>query len=42
MNILKSRKNLYSQADKKIEINNENVEEVSEKIIYALQKKIYN
>ena len=42
MNILKSRKNLYSQADIKIEINNENVEEVSEKIIYALHKKIDN
>ena len=42
MNILKSRKNLYSQADIKIEINNENVEEVSEKIIYALHKKINN
>ena len=39
-NILESRKNLYSQADLKIEINNENVEEVSEKIIYALYKKI--
>ena len=42
INILKSRKNLYSQADIKIEINNENVEEVSEKIIYALHKKISN
>ena len=42
MNILKSRKNLYSQADIKIEINNENLEEVSEKIIYALHKKINN
>ena len=42
MNIFKSRKNLYSQADIKIEINNENVEEVSEKIIYALHKKINN
>ena len=41
-NILESRKNLYSQADLKIEINNENVEEVSEKIIYALYKKITN
>ena len=41
-NILKSRKNLYSQADMKIEISNENVEEVSEKIIYALHKKINN
>ena len=42
MNILKSRKNLYSKADIKIEINNENVEEVSEKIIFALHKKINN
>ena len=41
-NILASRKNLYSQADLKIEINNENVEEVSEKIIYDLNKKINN
>ena len=41
-NILESRKNLYSQADLKIEINNENVEEVSEKIIYALHKKTNN
>ena len=41
-NILKSRKNLYSQADIKIEINNENLEEVSEKIVYALHKKINN
>ncbi len=40
--ILESRKNLYSQADLKIEISNENVEEVSKKIIYALHKKINN
>ena len=42
MTILESRKNLYSKADLKIEINNENVEEVTEKIIYALYKKIDN
>ena len=41
-NILESRKNLYSQADLKIQINNENVEEVAKKIIYALQNKIKN
>ena len=41
-NILESRKNLYSQADLRIEINNENVEEVAKKIIYALHKKINN
>ena len=41
-NILESRKNLYSQADLKIKITNENVEEVSKKIIYALHKKINN
>ena len=41
-NILKTRKKLYSQADLKIEINNENVEEVTEKIIYALHSKINN
>ena len=41
-NILESRKNLYSKADLRIEINNENVEEVAKKIIYALHKKINN
>ena len=40
MDILESRKNLYAQADLRIKINNENVEEVSEKIIYAIHKKI--
>ena len=41
-NILESRKNLYSQADLIIKINNENIEEVSKKIIYAIYKKINN
>ena len=41
-NILESRKNLYSQADLKIEITHEDVEEVSRKIIYALYEKINN
>ncbi len=41
-NILKSRKNLYSQADLRIEVNNENLEEVSEKIIYAIHEKTNN
>ena len=38
--ISESRNNLYSQADLRIEINDENVEEVSKKIIYALDKKL--
>ena len=42
MNIFKDRKKLYSQADLRIEINNENVEEVAKKIIYAIHKKIIN
>ena len=41
-NILESRKNLYSQADVRIEITNENIEEVSRKILYAINKKINN
>ena len=41
-NILESRKNLYSQADLRISINNENVEEVSKKIIHAIHQKINN
>ena len=41
-NILESRKNLYSQADLRIKINNEDLEEVSNKIIYAIYKKINN
>ena len=41
-NILESRKNLYSQADLRIDIKNESVEEVSKKIIYAINQKINN
>ena len=40
--IFESRKNLYSQADIRIEVNKENVEEVAKKIIYATHKKIIN
>ena len=40
--ILKSRKNLYSQSDLRIQINDENVEEVSKKIIHSIHKKINN
>jgi len=38
--IFKSRKNLYSQADLKIEIENENVQEVNEKILSQIKKEI--
>ena len=38
--ILKSRKNLYSQADLIIQVNNDTVDEVSKKIIFAMHKKI--
>ena len=41
-NILESRRNLYSQADLRIEINDESVEEVSKKIIYSIYQKINN
>ena len=40
MSIFESRKNLYSQADLRVEIGNENVEEVAKKIVYAIHKKI--
>ena len=40
MNILESRKNLYAQADLRIRISDENLEEVSKKIINTLHKKI--
>ena len=40
--IFQSRKNLYSQADLRVEVHNENIEEVAEKIIYAIYKKIIN
>ena len=39
-NLLKSRKNLYSQADIRIEINNENIEEVAKKILFTINKKL--
>ena len=42
MTILKSRENLYSQADLRIEVKKENIQEVAEKIIYAMHKKIIN
>ena len=42
MSILKSRENLYSQADLRIEIKKENIEEVAMKIIYMMHKKIIN
>jgi len=42
MDIFESRKNLYSQADLKVEIGNENVEEVAKKIIFLIHKKIIN
>ena len=40
--IFQSRKNLYAQADLRIEVNNENVDEVAKKIIYAIHKTIIN
>ena len=40
--ILKSRENLYSQADLRIQIKKENVEDVAMKIIYVLHKEIIN
>ena len=40
--IFESRKNLYSQADIRVQINNENIDEVSKKISYAIYKKIIN
>ena len=42
ISILKSRENLYSQADLRIEIKKENVEEVAMKIIYMMHKEIIN
>jgi len=40
--IFQSRKNLYSQADLRVEVDNENVEEVAKKIIYQIHNKIIN
>ena len=42
ISILKSRENLYSQADLRIKIKKENVEEVAMKIIYMMNKEIIN
>ena len=42
MNIFQSRKHLYSQADLRVEVDKENVEEVARKIIYEIHKKIIN
>ena len=42
MSIFQSRKNLYSQADLRIDVKKENVEEVAMKIIYAINKAIIN
>tara|TARA_Y100000766_G_scaffold265158_1_gene258515 strand:- start:230 stop:787 length:558 start_codon:yes stop_codon:yes gene_type:complete len=42
MRIFQSRKNLYSQADLRVEVDNENIHEVATKIIYAIHKKIIN
>ena len=41
-NILESRKNLYAQADLRIEVNNEDVDQVAKKIIYAIYQRITN
>lgn len=35
-------KNLYSQADLRVEVNNEDVEEVAKQIVYGIYKKIIN
>jgi len=42
MSIFKSRENLYSQADLRIQVKNENIEEVAIKIINAMHKEINN
>ena len=42
MSIFHARKSLYSQADLRIEVKKENVEEVARKIINAIHKKIIN
>ena len=40
MSIFQSRENLYSQADLRIEVKKENIEEVAIKIINAIHKEI--
>ena len=42
MSIFQSRQNLYSQADLRIKVKKENIEEVAMKIIYAIHKEIIN
>ena len=42
LDIFQSRKNLYSQADIRVVIGDEDVEEVAKKIIYSIHKKIIN
>jgi shikimate kinase len=40
MSIFQSRENLYSQADLRIQVKKENIEEVAMKIINAIHKEI--
>ena len=40
--ILETRKDIYAQADLRVEINNEGVKNVAEKILYTLKKEINN
>ena len=40
MRIFQSRENLYSQADLRIQVTSENIEEVAMKIINAIHKEI--
>jgi len=42
MSIFQSRENLYSQADLRIMVKKENIDEVAMKIIYAMHKEIIN
>ena len=42
MSIFQSRQNLYSQADLRIKVKKENIEEVAMKIIFAMHKEIIN
>ena len=42
MSIFQSRKDLYSQADLRIEVKKENIQEVAMKIIYAIHEEIIN
>ena len=40
--IFETRKDFYAQADLRLEINNEGVKNIAEKIIQALKKEIFN